>query len=176
VLTEKENNIWTLNIRSSLDAYRKEVRFHFSDTPYTTAEEFNTQVLAHIAATISLFVNGDQKIDLGNSTVTLGHETIVFYNEIKMPIGTESIKLIGDSFNDIYRHKIKLTLLEKGFDKKTGLLYKNNHFTGNFLLNEKVAELKSDIHSLWPLFWLLISLLALIVFIYYGAIKRKTRH
>ena len=81
VLTEKENNTWNLHLTSSLDAFRKEVKIHFSDSPYKSPEEFNEQLLKHINRTLKLSVAG-KPITLGKGKVQLGHETSIAFKAI----------------------------------------------------------------------------------------------
>jgi hypothetical protein len=131
--TEKENNTWSLHIRSSLDAFRKEVKQHFAKTPYATPEQFNEQLLEHIASTLKLMVKG-KNIALGKGTVKLGHETSVFFKDIVIPNTANEIELTNGALKDIYRHTTKLFVAKKGSDKKSYILNKSNNFTINLSL------------------------------------------
>ena len=129
-LKEKENNSWSLHIKSSLDAFRKEVKVHFAKTPYTTPEEFNEQLLAHIKKTLILTVK-DKPLVLGDGVVKLGHETSIYFNDIKIAKHARNIKIVNGALRDIYRHTTKLFVIEKGKQKKSYILKKTNNFTAN---------------------------------------------
>ncbi len=128
VLTEKENNTWNLHLTSSLDAFRKEVKIHFADTPYTTPEEFNEQLLKHISSTLQIKVKGES-ISLGDGKVTLGHETSIAFKQFQIPNTAKAVQLINGAVKDIYRHTTKLFVHRLGKDKKSYILNKANDFT-----------------------------------------------
>ncbi|WP_339721892.1 hypothetical protein [uncultured Paraglaciecola sp.] len=143
VLTETENNLWNLRITSSLDAFRKEVRIHFSDSPYATPEQFKEQLLEHLNSTLKITVRDknmaldkgkvkDKSIALGQGTVKLGHEASVSFMQIKIPKQASVIQLINGAVKDIYRHSTKLFINVQGEDKKSFILNKSNNFTADF--------------------------------------------
>lgn len=128
--TETENRTWDLTITSSLDAFRKEVRLHFSDTPYATPEQFNEQLLAHINKTLTLSAKTKQ-ITLGEGKVSLGHETSVVFKNITFAKNTQKITLTNGAVKDIYRHTTKLIVTPLSSDKQSFILNKSNDFTAN---------------------------------------------
>ena len=130
-LTERDNNRWSLQIKASLDAFRKEVKQHFSESPYKTPEQFSQQLLEHITSTLKI-VAKDKSISLGEGTVSLGHETSVFFKEITMPVKSTKIQLINGALKDIYRHTTKLLVVEKNSETKSFILTKSNNFTIRF--------------------------------------------
>lgn len=130
-LTEQDNNTWSLQIRSSLDAFRKEVKMHFSDTPYATPEEFNEQVLAHLNATLLVTVKG-KAIPLGQGVVHLGHETSVVFTHLKIPAEATSVNLVNGAVKDIYRHTTKLFVAPHDLAKTSYILNQSNKFTAEF--------------------------------------------
>ena len=130
---KKEDNTWRLVIRSSLDAFRKEVRMHFSETPYSTPDEFNEQLLKHLHSTLKIIVK-DKNVSLGEGTVQLGHETSVVFKDVKIPPGMNTVQLINGAVKDIYRHTTKLFVDAQGQDKASYILNKSNNFTANFSL------------------------------------------
>lgn len=133
-LTKTENHTWRLSITSSLDAFRKEVRLHFSKTPYTTPEEFNEQLLNHISATLS--INAENKsVSLGDGTVSLGHETSVVFTQIKLPKSAKQVVLTNGAVKDIYRHTTKLIVTPLGAEKQSFILNKSNNFTATIPLH-----------------------------------------
>jgi hypothetical protein len=126
-LTETENHTWRLAITSSLDAFRKEVRLHFSKTPYSTPEEFNEQLLNHISATLS--INAELK------SISLGHETSVVFTQIKLPKSAKQVVLTNGAIKDIYRHTTKLIVTPLGAEKQSFILNKSNNFTATIPLH-----------------------------------------
>lgn len=143
VLSETENNLWNLRITSSLDAFRKEVRVHFSDAPYTSSEQFKEQLLEHVNSTLKIMVKDkgvvqgedavkEKNIELGDGFVKLGHETSVSFMQIKIPSQASVIQLVNGAVKDIYRHSTKLFINPLGEDKKSFILNKSNRFTANF--------------------------------------------
>jgi hypothetical protein len=131
VLTETDNNYWNLHLTSSLDAFRKEVKIHFADSPYATPDEFKEQLLEHLNSTLKVIVK-DKNIILGKGTVKLGHETSVSFMQIKIPKDASLIQLVNGAVKDIYRHSTKLFVNVQGRDKKSFILKKSNNFTANF--------------------------------------------
>lgn len=130
-LTEKANHQWHLNITASLEAFRKEVRLHFADTPYTTPEAFNEQLLAHVASTLTISAK-DKKIALDGGKVTLGHETTITFEAIELPDNASTITLVNGAVKDIYRHTTKLIVAGLGEPKQSYILNKSNDFKARF--------------------------------------------
>ena len=170
VLVEKEDDTWTLQVRSSLNAFRKEVRLHFYDCAYQSKEEFNEQLLEHFDNTLSLTVN-NQNIDLGKGAVKLGHETTVFYKNIKIPQNINSLQINGSMFKEIYNSKVRVYVLRKEQNKtnnkettpkKPFTLSKKNNFKVNLTLKENdfvLNEAKNTVHLFFPIIILGMGLL-----------------
>lgn len=142
VFKEQEDNTWTLQIRSSLDAFSKEVKAHFYDCPYTTPEEFKEQLLEHLENTLKISVNDAQNIVLEKGKVKLGHESVVFFNKIKMPNNFNALNITGSMFKEIYRSRVKVLIIKKGFEKRPFLLNKKNNFTADLVVQNKRFALK----------------------------------
>ncbi|MFT2092519.1 hypothetical protein [Paraglaciecola sp. 2405UD69-4] len=130
-LIEQDNDKWRLVVVSSLDAFRKEVKQHFADSPYTSVEQFNAQLLSHINATLKIATK-DTEVSLGTGKVQLGHETSIIFDEVALPKGAQAMTLINGALKDIYRHTTKLIVAEQGQDGVTFILNKKNNFTANF--------------------------------------------
>lgn len=143
VLKEQNDHTWTLQIRSSLEAFRKEVKTHFVDCPYSTTEEFNTQVLEHFGNTLKITIDGKKDIALVNGKVRLGHESVVFYKDIILPEHFTSIQIAGSMFKEIYRSRVKVLIIKKEFEKNTFFLNKKNNFTLDLFMKEKQFKLWS---------------------------------
>ena len=122
----------SLTLTSSLDAFRKEVRQHFSKSPYATPEEFK-QLLAHIKKTL-LLTGENKQIALGEGAVTLGHETSVVFRSITLPKNLRKIKLTNGAVKDIYRHTTKLIVTAESTGTQTHILNKSNGFTATFFV------------------------------------------
>jgi len=170
VLVEQENHTWTLQVRASLDAFRKEVKTHFSETPYQTPEEFKSQLLQYFSSTLKISVNDNQNIALNYGSVKLGHETTVFFDQIELPADINSIKVTGDIFKDIYKSKIRLLIIKDGFEKKSFILDHKNNYIANLMVRENaffIADVdKKDrfsFASLLAIPFLIIALLILVI-------------
>ncbi len=171
VLAEQDDNTWTLQITSSLDAFRKEVRFYFADTPYTTPEMFKEQLLAYCKEKLKISFDNDESVLLDNSFVKLGHETMVYFNHIKLPNDITSLKINGGVFKDISGSKARLLILKKGFERNPLMLNKNNNYTVNlllknkkFLLQEKEAELSNTFSQMFILAFGVIAFMLFVIF------------
>lgn len=136
VFAEQKEGMWTLQVRASLDAFRKEVKFHFKDSPYNSPEAFKEQLLTHLQKNLSILVNGNQELVLEQPIVQLGHETVVYYNQIVLPHTIASLKISSSIFKDIYSSKMKLFILKKGADKQLFLLKKKNDYSVDLLIND----------------------------------------
>jgi len=156
ILKEHDDNTWTLQTKSSLEAFRKEIRMHFSETPYTSPEMFKEQVLTYFKNTFKITVNNTEIIPLNTGVVKLGHETSLFFNKIKLPKNINSIKIEGGMFKDIYKSNAKLLILKKGFDKTPFILSKKNNFTVNLSLKEQkitlIPQTKQTSHNSYVFF------------------------
>jgi len=144
VLKEQDNGTWTLQVRSSLDAFRKEVKTYFYDCPYKTPEEFSAQVLEHFDNSLKLTVNNNVHVPLLNGKVKLGHETVVFYQNIKLPKDFDTLFIEGAMFREIFRSKVKVLILKKEFEKNAFFLSKKNAFTLNLVAKEHKFTLWSE--------------------------------
>lgn len=135
MLVEKENNIWVLQISSSLTAFQQEVRTHFSETPYKTPEEFQQMVLEHIKNNLEISYNNGSKITFGQGIVKLGHETKVVFEVFGIPSNLQSLQVTNTTFKDIGRSQSALFIFKDGFSKDQFIL--NNE-------NEHSLELKAS--------------------------------
>jgi len=132
-LSKMSEHTLSLTLTSSLDAFRKEVRQHFSKSPYATPEEFNEQLLAHIKKTL-LLTGENKQIALGEGTVTLGHETSVVFRSVTLPKNLRKITLTNGAVKDIYRHATKLIVTAEKTGTQTHILNKSNDFTATFFV------------------------------------------
>ena len=126
VLVEKENNVWVLQISASLTAFQQEIRTHFSETPYTTPEEFKEMVVAHIKNNIEILFDDNKAISLKNGKVKLGHETNVVFEVEGIPLNMNTITITNKSFKDIYKSKSALIILKENFSKNKFILNEAN--------------------------------------------------
>ncbi|WP_423999989.1 hypothetical protein [Maribacter sp. IgM3_T14_3] len=135
MLVEKENNIWVLQISSSLTAFQQEVRTHFAETPYKTPEEFQQMVLEHIKNNLDISFNDGSKITLGQGMVKLGHETKVVFEVFGIPSDLQSIRVRNTAFKDIGRSQSALFIFKDGFSKDQFILNNDNDHTLNLKVN-----------------------------------------
>lgn len=163
VLAEQEDRTWTLQVRASLDAFRKEVKMHFSDSPYESPAEFQEQVLRHFRNTLRISVNHGQEIIVDSGAVMLGHETTVFFDNISLPEDMETIEIVGSMFKDIYRSKIRLLILKEGVEQKSVFtLSQDNGFTKELMIQQDQVVGKEVVRDKLPWWSLLTPLYVLL--------------
>lgn len=163
MLVEKENNIWVLQISSSLTAFQQEVRTHFSETPYKTPEEFQQMVLEHIKNNLEISYNNGSKITFGQGIVKLGHETKVVFEVFGIPSNLQSLQVTNTTFKDIGRSQSALFIFKDGFSKDQFILNNENEHSlelkasGNKFIESN--KLKASFNSTFAII-IVISLLA----------------
>jgi hypothetical protein len=135
MLVEKENNIWVLQISSSLTAFQQEVRKHFAETPYKTPEEFQQMVLEHIKNNLEISYNNGSRITLGKGMVKLGHETKVVFEVFGIPSDLQTIRVRNAAFKDIGRSQSALFIFKDGFSKDQFVLNNENDHTLELKVN-----------------------------------------
>ena len=163
MLVEKENNIWVLQISSSLTAFQQEVRTHFSKTPYKTPEEFQQMVLEHIKNNLEISYNNGSKINFGQGIVKLGHETKVVFEVFGIPSNLQSLQVTNTTFKDIGKSQSALFIFKDGFSKDQFILNNENEHSlelkasGNKFIESN--KLKASFNSTFAII-IVISLLA----------------
>lgn len=178
ILVEQEDNTWSLHLNASIEAFRKEIKFHFSDTPYTSKEMFRKQVLEYIKSTLKISVNNEGQLSLENGFVKLGHDTTVFFNKLNIPENLTGLKVDGGIFRDIYGSNLKLLILKKGVNKNPLVLNKRNNYTADLLLNGQKFELvakkqKASNFSSTSILLGIIGLLSIVSFVFYRKTMRN---
>ncbi|WP_396634450.1 hypothetical protein [Maribacter sp. R86514] len=163
MLVEKENNIWVLQISSSLTAFQQEVRTHFSETPYKTPEEFQQMVLEHIKNNLDISYNNGSKITFGQGIVKLGHETKVIFEVFGIPSNLQSLQVTNTTFKDIGRSQSALFIFKDGFSKDQFILNNDNEHSLELKASGKKFiesnKLKASFNSTFAII-IVISLLA----------------
>ncbi|QWX84011.1 hypothetical protein H0I23_16420 [Cellulophaga sp. HaHaR_3_176] len=157
MLVEKEDNVWILQISSSLTAFQHEIKTNFTDTPYKTPEEFQEMVLKHIKSNFSININGNN-ITLGSGIVKLGHETKVVFQVFGIPSNIQSIQVKNAAFKDINKNQSALILLKKDFSKDRFVLNNDNEHTLNLYTDGnkfKVLDANKSDSSYAYIGWLL---------------------
>ena len=134
LLTEQSPNQWRLRVSASLEAFRKEVKLHYKDEPYTSAQQFEQQLLQHIKQSLTLHANG-KYVALGEGEVTLGHESSVVFKNISVPPNTAQLQVVNGATKDIYKHTSKLFVASISKNKTSYVLNKVNAFTADVRLN-----------------------------------------
>lgn len=174
VLAEQEDHTWTLQLRASLDAFRKEVNLHFAETPYRSPEEFQAQVLEHCRSRLTISANDDEKLLLDTGVVVLGHETTVFFDKILLPDDLQTIEVVCSIFEDIYKSKLRLLVLKEGVKQKSVFtLTKDNDFSRHLEIREgqmllRAAEEPTPQGLLVTMYFLILAIAVGGLLIYYN--------
>lgn len=159
MLVEKENNQWILQINASLTAYQHEIKEKYTDTGYSTPEEFKELVIKHLSENLIVLFNNQDTAVLQRATVKLGHETMAAFQVIGVPDSIKSLYVKNSSFKSIHRNQCALVLLKKGFSRKQFVLNDKNAHAVNLIVDNAAFELEVDgINCSFPLI-LLISIL-----------------
>lgn len=138
ILAEQEDTSWTLQIRSPLVAFQREVKSNFSESPYTSVDEFKEQLLQHLQNTLTISID-EQDLVLGQGIVQLGHESGVFFKGIKLPKNIRSLQITNNTFRSIYGNKTAFFVLDKEANKGRYILDKTNNHTIKLGLNKSGA-------------------------------------
>ncbi|WP_271855471.1 DUF6702 family protein [Patiriisocius marinus] len=167
MLVEQENGVWVLQISASLTAFQQEVKIHFADTPYKTPEEFQSMVLEHVKNTLSLRVNGVDKVSFSRGIVKLGHETRVIFEVFGISEDLQKIDIINNVFKDVFKSQSALVISKNGFDKKQFVLNNENEHSINLLVekNSFVNAKMEDSETVGNLFKAGAITLSIVVFI-----------
>lgn len=129
MLVEKENNVWVLQISTSLTAFQQEIRTHYAETPYKTPEEFQKMVLEHIKNNLEISFNDGEFISLGQGVVKLGHETKAVFEVLGIPLEVQTVRIKNTTFKDISRNQNAFMLFKQGFTKDQFILNNANNHT-----------------------------------------------
>ncbi|MDB2606173.1 hypothetical protein N9Y48_00180 [Zobellia sp.] len=142
ILVEGKNNLWTLQIRTSLTAYEQVVHTAYTKEGYKTPEEFQTLMTALLSKNLHLKMD-NKEITLTNPKIHLGHETIVVY-EVVPPKDFKTVQLENTLFQDIYGSASSFMVLKNGVKRNLFKLDKKNNYNarvdfenGEFVLQEK---------------------------------------
>lgn len=129
MLIEQEDNTWVLSIRAAFTAFEHEIHTHYSDSAYSSPEEFNQLVIDYFREHLLILINDQDTASLSNPTVKLGHETSLLFDVRGIPNHIQSIQVSNKSFQDIYHSQSTLIILKKGMKKDQFSLAQNNEFT-----------------------------------------------
>lgn len=129
MLVQQKDNSWKLQVSASLTAFQQEINTHFSETPYTTPEEFQEMVIEHIKKNMHLHFDGNEEVALEKGIVKLGHETKVVFKVLNVPSSFHYATVENTTFNDVFKSQSALFFLKEGFNKKQFILNEANDYT-----------------------------------------------
>jgi len=174
MLIERSPGDWVVQIRSALTAFEHEVKVQYGDDAFATPAEFKGLVIGHVEQNLLLQIN-DQRIDLSNGFVKLGHETSVVFELTDVPKNITTIKVINTSFMDIPRNKSALMVYKKDVSKEQFILdSKNQHSVKLEFDNSKFTLLTegSIMHSGYFNFASICSVLLTLVIVGLGTLLK----
>lgn len=171
VLMEQEDGNWLLQIKSPLTAFEYEIKQHYGEEAFATAEEFQELVLNYLKKNISIQINEGATATLQNGFVKLGHESNVIFQVTGIPNTINSVAVKNSSFADIHRNQSALLVLKKGFSKNQFILNNANQHSVNLIVQDSNFVIVSDekISQNYSTFFPLAGLLILVsgIFAYY---------
>lgn len=163
MLIERDDHSWVLNIRASFTAFEQEVHLHYSDSAYTSPEEFNQLVIDYVTDHLLILVNEEDTASLSHAIVKLGHETNVIFAVEGIPSTIRTIKVMNTTFQDVYHSRSALIVLKEGMMKDQFVLNKENQYTATLAVTENYFTLYEETHRFQPLasllYWGIASLL-----------------
>ena len=139
ILAYQGKNNWILQVRAAMTGFESEIENQFGKSSYTTPEEFQSLAIRHLKDNISIQFN-DDKVELRNGRVNLGHETSVTFEVAATLPELNSIAVTNTSFNHIHNNQSAFLILKEGLSKKQFTLNdSNNH---SVKLNIRNSELQ----------------------------------
>jgi LPXTG-motif cell wall-anchored protein len=141
ILVEQADDKWVLQVRAALTAFEYEIEEHFGVSSYTSPEEFNELVIAHVQENLSILINNAGSIKFQNGMVKLGHETSVTFEVLGIPETIESLNIRNESFSNIPRNQSALIVLKEGFSKEQFSLNSNNNHSVKLVVGDAKFDL-----------------------------------
>lgn len=167
MLIEQEDNTWLLNIRAAFTAFEQEIHTHFSDSAYSTPEEFNQLVINYFQQNLIILLNDRDTASLSHPMMKLGHESSLLFEVAGIPATIQSIAVSNTAFQDIYHSQSALIILKKGMKKDQFLLNKDNQYRARLEIQDNSFLLDSGqtYHQQHPqISWVVVGILMLITF------------
>ncbi|MFK8057254.1 MAG: DUF6702 family protein [Saprospiraceae bacterium] len=164
-LAEQENGAWVVQLNSALTAFTHEIHYNFSDSAYTSPEEFQQLLVAYCRDNIVIVANGSDTLSYSNIAVRVGHATDVVFQIEHMPEVLSELTVTNTIFKDIGRSQSTLVILKKGLKKTQVSLNKENGFMTSFEISSNGIRpnvLKQGFNvSYWT--WAFVGALVLVV-------------
>ena len=140
-LAEQENGAWVVQLNTALTAFEYEVHYHYSDTSYTTPDEFKDLVAKHCREHFTIIANGTDTLSYVQVAVRLGHATDVILQVKDMPSSISQLQITNAIFKDLKRSKSTLVILKKGLPKAQAPLTRKNGFSQTFNVGDELIEI-----------------------------------
>lgn len=167
MLIEQEDNTWVLSIRSAFTAFEHEIHTHFSDSAYSTPDEFNQLVIDYFQDHVIILVNDHDTALLSHPVMKLGHESSLVFEVTGIPTIIQSIEVRNTAFQDIYHSQSALIILKKGMKKDQFLLNEDNQYGARLEIEKNSFLLDSGqtFNQQYPqIFWAIVGMLMVITF------------
>ena len=160
-LAEQDGGEWIVQLNTALTAFEHEIHYNYSDSAYSTPEEFRQLVVEYCKANFILVANGSDTLSYANVAVRLGHATDVVFQVANMPASLSELTVINRVFQDIGRSNSTFVMLKKGYPKAQASLTKNNGFTETFEVGSDTIEISrpSALASVGTFTWVVAGVL-----------------
>lgn len=142
LLVEGENGQWTLQIRGALSAFEYVVHREYTEDSYGTPEEFQELMAGELSQNLTLSID-NERIDLDDPTIKLGHETIVVYR-LNLPTEFQTVEMKNSFFENIYKSKCAFMILKNGVKRKLFNLEETNDHTAKVKVEDGAFVLQGQ--------------------------------
>ncbi|MFY8108801.1 MAG: hypothetical protein ACOVO9_07410 [Bacteroidia bacterium] len=173
LIYEQEGKTY-LVIKSSLTAFEGEVDYHFKKGAYKTPEEFTELVIQHFRSNCFVIANNDS-IRFEKPQVQLGHESTLFVELLNFPKNLSSLDISNTVFKDMPNNQCELIIMLKNIKQKQIILSNENKHEVNLEVQNGELIVSKKANSLILIILSSISLLVLLLGIFYFLFKRKTK-
>lgn len=138
ILHQNEKGQYFLEMSSSLVAFDGEVAYKYGKESYKTPDEFKRLAIRHFMENFSLSFNENQKANIENVSIVLGHETKLLMEVLNVPKAIGTIHIKNLVFSDMPQNQCIVMLSGEKLPKQQYILSNKNN-------NEIVLRLEGGI-------------------------------
>lgn len=173
VLIEQDSGQWRVQVNASLTAFQYEVKNAYGNDSYASPEDFNGLLLDHLREQINLRVN-NEKMELKNGFVKLGHATTVVFELRGVPAVIKKLWIGNEGFKNIHHSQSVFSIKREGLDKVQFILNEGNNFqTQLSFQNNQVVLLEASWIDDSVSIGIIVVSVVLLGFLYYKTSFRK---
>lgn len=126
-LIEQETGDWTVQINAGILGFQYEVESIHGEDSYSSVEEFNQLLLAHLRENIHILVNGEE-IELTKGIVKLGHAATVVFELSEVPAELNKVFIKNEGFKSIHNSQSIFSIAKEGLGGDQFILNEDNNY------------------------------------------------